>query len=153
MASAVVQFRLLVGLDFQRKVPNTKFIQKDAEKDQKQNAKLSNPKTKKKSNLHFTCSASAIYLAFAARRVKKARRKKANQGSCRQPALYSNQEYSLATAKKARLVQQGIEPNPGPSQSQRNAEFTIRFSSLNTQGVRGAWRALKHFNDQRVLTL
>ena len=48
MASAVVQFRLLVGLDFQRKVQNTNWIQKDPEKAQKQNKKWSNPKNKEK---------------------------------------------------------------------------------------------------------
>ena len=48
MASAVVQFRLLVGLDFQRKVQNTNWIHKDPEKAQKQNKKWSNPKNKEK---------------------------------------------------------------------------------------------------------
>ena len=47
MASAVVQFRLLVGLDFQRKVQNTNWIQKDPEKAQKQKKNGQTQKTKK----------------------------------------------------------------------------------------------------------
>lgn len=48
MASAVVQFRLLVGLDFQRKVQNTNWIHKDPEKAQKQNKKMVKPKKQRK---------------------------------------------------------------------------------------------------------
>jgi hypothetical protein len=55
---------------------------------------------------------------------------------------HSNQKRSLANAKKARLLQQGIEPNPGPSQRSRNVEIPIGVSILNTLRTPGYRRAL-----------
>ena len=63
----------------------------------------------------------------------------------------------LAEAKFKRLSEQGIEPNPGPSadtlRDLRNTAFAIQISTLNVQGVPGAWRALNQLTDQRILLL
>ena len=63
----------------------------------------------------------------------------------------------LAEAKFKRLSEQGIEPNPGPSadtlRDLRNTAFAIQISTLNVQGVPGAWRALNQLTDQRILFL
>lgn len=63
----------------------------------------------------------------------------------------------LAEAKFQRLIDQGIESNPGPPAEEprnlRNTAFDIQISTLNVQGVPGAWRALNHRSDQRILLL
>ena len=60
---------------------------------------------------------------------------------------------ALATAKKQRLVEQGIEPHPGPSFTNRRGTPTISICSLNAQGCAGAWRALAHLTQQHVFLL
>ena len=65
----------------------------------------------------------------------------------------SNQELSLAMAKHKRLVEQGVEPNPGPNASRRNQEFDFQICTLNTQGVPGPWRALEHYGDKAKVLL
>lgn len=56
----------------------------------------------------------------------------------------------LANAKKARRVQEGIEPNHGP---EGHASRDFRLTSVNCGGVPGAWRSWKQWADGRVLLL
>lgn len=60
----------------------------------------------------------------------------------------NKKELDLATAARKRLVQQCVEPNPGP-QGSRHAEFKV--TTQNTGGVPGLWRALSQLADKCVL--
>jgi hypothetical protein len=62
--------------------------------------------------------------------------------------MSNKKELDLATAARKRLVQQGVEPNPGP-QGSRHTEFKV--TTQNTGGVPGLWRALSQLADKRVL--
>eukprot|EP00438_Fugacium_kawagutii_P024002 Skav207430 [mRNA] locus=scaffold1798:50686:54459:+ [translate_table: standard] len=53
----------------------------------------------------------------------------------------------LATRKKEQLVEQGIEPNPGPQYESRKQQRNLKVLSLNTQSCSGAWRALDFASD------
>ena len=45
-------------------------------------------------------------------------------------------------------MQEGVEPNPGPV-----TDSKLTFTTISTQGVPGAWRALKQLSDGRILFL
>ena len=58
----------------------------------------------------------------------------------------------LATVKKNRLVEQGIEPHPGPHLPHGHPVSTpILIKTINVQGVPGAWRALNAWSSTVLL--
>lgn len=58
----------------------------------------------------------------------------------------------LATFDKNRLVQQGIEPNPGPHHTRRKSvPKPILIKTINVQGIPGAWRALEAWSNTVLL--
>eukprot|EP00438_Fugacium_kawagutii_P009490 Skav200300 [mRNA] locus=scaffold4329:63051:67384:+ [translate_table: standard] len=61
--------------------------------------------------------------------------------------------FALAKVKRQKLVEEGIEPHPGPQSNRRNRAADIDIVSLNVQGCAGAWRALNTLAHQQILML